>query len=57
MTVQPRPAHQSTVAETAAALTADPTRQFLFFIDPEHRRGRVLYRRYDGNLGLLAAVP
>ncbi len=26
---------------------------FVFFVDPENRRGRVLYRRYDGHYGLI----
>ena len=26
---------------------------FLFFLDPDDGRGRVLYRRYDGNYGLI----
>ncbi|MFD0276495.1 sigma 54 modulation/S30EA ribosomal C-terminal domain-containing protein [Kitasatospora sp. NPDC127111] len=29
---------------------------FLFFAQPGTRRGRVLYRRFDGRLGLIAAV-
>ncbi|MBP0452605.1 sigma 54 modulation/S30EA ribosomal C-terminal domain-containing protein [Kitasatospora sp. RG8] len=30
---------------------------FLFFAQPGTRRGRVLYRRHDGGLGLIAATP
>ncbi|MEV0534507.1 sigma 54 modulation/S30EA ribosomal C-terminal domain-containing protein [Kitasatospora sp. NPDC050463] len=30
---------------------------FLFFTQPGTRRGRVLYRRFDGLLGLIAAAP
>lgn len=28
---------------------------FVFFVDPETKRGGVLYRRYDGHYGLIAA--
>jgi len=34
-------------------LTAEP---FLFFADPASGRGRLLYRRYDGNYGLVTAL-
>ncbi|WP_330180087.1 sigma 54 modulation/S30EA ribosomal C-terminal domain-containing protein [Nocardia sp. NBC_01503] len=30
---------------------------FVFFTEPETARGRLLYRRYDGNLALLEPVP
>ena len=30
--------------------------QFVFFIDPNTHRGRVLYRRYDGHYGLIVAA-
>jgi hypothetical protein len=30
---------------------------FLFFLDAEHGRGSVLYRRYDGHYGLIDAPP
>ncbi|MFF2044443.1 sigma 54 modulation/S30EA ribosomal C-terminal domain-containing protein [Kitasatospora sp. NPDC058170] len=30
---------------------------FLFFAQPATRRGRVLYRRFDGRLGLITAAP
>ena len=29
---------------------------FVFFVDPETRRGQVLYRRYDGHYGLVTPV-
>jgi hypothetical protein len=29
---------------------------FLFFLDPDSRRGRVLYLRYDGHYGLITAA-
>lgn len=31
-------------------------RPFVFFLDPDHRRGRVLYRRYDGHYGLIVGA-
>lgn len=31
-------------------------RSFVFFLDPNDRRGRVLYRRYDGHYGLIVAA-
>ncbi|AYF78061.1 hypothetical protein D7D52_34330 [Nocardia yunnanensis] len=37
----------------AAVLLCERGLPFLFFSDPVHRRGRLLYRRYDGDLGLL----
>jgi acyl dehydratase len=33
-------------------LAGDP---FVFHLDPATGRGRVLYRRYDGNYGLITA--
>ncbi|GAA0804786.1 sigma 54 modulation/S30EA ribosomal C-terminal domain-containing protein [Spirilliplanes yamanashiensis] len=35
------------------ALGSAPGRPFLFFTDPATGRGRVLYRRYDGNVALI----
>jgi hypothetical protein len=43
------------VAQAIKVLNADSALRFLFFLDPATGRGRVLYRRYDGHLGLLAA--
>jgi len=37
-------------------LNAALAQPYLFFADPGTRRGRVLYRRYDGHLGLIAPV-
>jgi hypothetical protein len=34
-------------------LTTSCRQRYLFFADPETQRGRVLYRRYDGHLGLI----
>lgn len=47
-----------------AFITADEARDildltdrpFLFFLDPDDRRGRVLYRRYDGHYGLIVVA-
>jgi hypothetical protein len=32
--------------------TSSDTR-FVFFVDPDSRRGNVVFRRYDGNYGLI----
>jgi hypothetical protein len=34
-------------------LTGEP---FLFYVDPDIGRGRVLYLRYDGHYGLITAA-
>ncbi|MFG1609734.1 hypothetical protein [Actinoplanes sp. NPDC049265] len=44
------------VAEAVRTLNAEPAWPFLFFLDPASGHGRVLYRRYDGHLGLLIAT-
>lgn len=53
--VNPHPT--PTLAEAAAA---DRMREqgpaFLFFTDADTGRGRLLYRRYDGDLGLISAI-
>ncbi|MFE5289969.1 sigma 54 modulation/S30EA ribosomal C-terminal domain-containing protein [Nocardia sp. NPDC056611] len=53
LTMSPRPTREFTEAEAAARLCAYGL-PFLFFTDPSDRRGRLLYRRYDGDLGLVA---
>jgi hypothetical protein len=40
--------------EAVECLNASLARPYLFFADPGTGRGRVLYRRYDGHLGLIA---
>lgn len=55
LTVQPQPALPSSLMQAVAVLNAVPARQFVFFLEPERVLGRVVYRRYDGRLGLLAA--
>jgi len=42
----------ATVDEARRALD-EGDRPFVFFVDPDSGRGRVLYRRYDGHYGLL----
>jgi hypothetical protein len=54
-TVSAHLAQTMVVAQAIKVLNADPSLRFLFFLDPVTGRGRVLYRRYDGHLGLLAA--
>lgn len=54
LTVQRWPAVPIPTAQAVHLLNAAPARRFLFFTDPHSRRGRVLYRRYDGQFGLLA---
>ncbi|MBS4730683.1 sigma 54 modulation/S30EA ribosomal C-terminal domain-containing protein [Mycobacterium sp. SM1] len=44
------------LSETAAVERAREGLRFLFFTDPETGRGRLLYPRYDGNLGLITPV-
>jgi ribosome-associated translation inhibitor RaiA len=46
-----RPAPMSTQDAVELLNLADDL--FVFFLDPESRRGRVLYRRYDGHYGLI----
>ncbi|MGW4531982.1 sigma 54 modulation/S30EA ribosomal C-terminal domain-containing protein [Nocardia sp. NPDC004340] len=53
VTMNPRPTREFTEAEAAARLCAYGL-PFLFFTDPSDHRGRLLYRRYDGDLGLVA---
>jgi hypothetical protein len=51
--VNPRPT--PTLTEAAAVSRAREHRlRLLFFTDPDTGRGRLLYPRHDGNLGLLA---
>lgn len=51
--VSERPAPRCHLGEAVERLSASG-RAFLFFQDAEHGRGTVLYRRYDGHLGLIA---
>ena len=56
------PIHHSDVRP--ASMTVDDARgvldmtdrPFVFFLDPDDRRGRILYRRYDGNYGLIVGA-
>ena len=46
--------HPSTGTLEAAGELLDVTEErFIFFLDPDSGRGRVLYRRYDGHYGLI----
>ena len=42
--------------EGATALLDETDADFVFFVDAEVGRGRVMYRRYDGHYGLIIAV-
>jgi len=42
--------------EDAEALLDETDAGFVFFVDADAGRGRVLYRRYDGHYGLIVAV-
>ncbi|WP_084523395.1 sigma 54 modulation/S30EA ribosomal C-terminal domain-containing protein [Nocardia inohanensis] len=55
LTVNPQPTRELTEAEAAARLCRYGL-PFLFYTDAEAGRGRLLYRRYDGNLGLVLAA-
>jgi hypothetical protein len=56
LTIQSWPAVPMPIARAVDLLNTAPDRPYLFFTDPRTRRGRVLYRRFDGQLGLLAPV-
>jgi Sigma 54 modulation/S30EA ribosomal protein C terminus len=53
MTVSPRPVPVLTPAQAASTL-ARGWLPFVFFTDPDTRRGSLLYRRYTGDLGLIS---
>ncbi|MGW4351917.1 sigma 54 modulation/S30EA ribosomal C-terminal domain-containing protein [Nocardia sp. NPDC004582] len=53
--VNPRPAPVLTEAD-AVRRVCESGLPFLFSVDPATGRGRLLYRRYDGDLGLITAV-
>lgn len=50
--VQPDPAPRAGVDEAREQLDLSGA-PWLFFVDPAHDRGQVLYRRYDGHYGLI----
>ncbi|WP_433520200.1 sigma 54 modulation/S30EA ribosomal C-terminal domain-containing protein [Nocardia pseudovaccinii] len=52
LTMNPHPTPRLTEAEAAARLCRYGL-PFLFFTDPSSRRGRLLYRRYDGALAIV----
>lgn len=55
LTLNSRPTRDLTEAEATARLCGHGL-PFLFFTDPSDRRGRLLYRRYDGDLGIVAGL-
>ncbi|MBG0565120.1 sigma 54 modulation/S30EA ribosomal C-terminal domain-containing protein [Actinoplanes aureus] len=54
LSVRAWPAPVLPVARAVESLNSTPARSFVFFSDPGTGCGRVLYRRYDGDLGLLS---
>src|SRR5262249_19940758 len=52
-TISTRPAPLLSVDEAVAQLNLTDL-PFLFYLDAEHARGCVLYRRYDGHYGLIS---
>jgi hypothetical protein len=55
LTINPRKVATLTPAQAAARLT-EHWLPFVFFTDRDSRRGNVLYRRYDGDLGLITPM-
>ncbi|APA98404.1 sigma 54 modulation/S30EA ribosomal C-terminal domain-containing protein [Nocardia seriolae] len=55
MTMNPRPALELTESAAATRLCTYGL-PFLFYTDPADPYGRLLYRRYDGNLGLVTPI-
>ncbi|MGW4351891.1 sigma 54 modulation/S30EA ribosomal C-terminal domain-containing protein [Nocardia sp. NPDC004582] len=55
LTINSHPTRVLTEGEAAQRLCGYGL-PFLFFTDPADRRGRLLYRRYDGDLGLVAGT-
>ncbi|MRH87634.1 hypothetical protein GFY24_09240 [Nocardia sp. SYP-A9097] len=56
LTMNPHPTRILTESGAVARLCTYGL-SFLFFTAPDDGRGRLLYRRYDGDLGLVAAKP
>ncbi|MEU4422569.1 sigma 54 modulation/S30EA ribosomal C-terminal domain-containing protein [Actinoplanes sp. NPDC024001] len=54
LSVRAWPAPVLRVAKAVETLNSAPARSFVFFTDPSTGRGRVLYRRYDGDFALLS---
>lgn len=54
LSVRGWPAPVLPVARAVEVLNSTPARSFVFFTDPSTGRGRVLYRRYDGDLAMLS---
>ncbi|MEV4709418.1 sigma 54 modulation/S30EA ribosomal C-terminal domain-containing protein [Actinoplanes sp. NPDC049316] len=51
--VRPRSALSLSVPEAIVRVNRTPSDRFVFFVDALSGRGRVIYRRYDGHLGLI----
>lgn len=56
LTIRRWPAAPMPLAGAVELLNAATDRRFLFFTDTRSKRGRVLYRRFDGQFGLLASA-
>jgi hypothetical protein len=56
LTLAARPTPRLTASRAVARLVAAEL-PFLFFADPIRETGRLLYRRFDGTLGLIASTP
>ena len=56
LTINPRRVPQLAAVQAAHRL-AEGWLPFVFYIDRRTRRGNLLYRRYDGDLGLIAPTP
>lgn len=55
LTVNPRRTPELTPGDAAERLCAGWL-PYLFYTDPDTRRGNLLYRRYDGDLGLITPI-
>lgn len=56
VTISEQPAPVLTTEEAIARLNLTGL-PFVFYLDADHARGRLLYHRYDGHYGLITPVP